>query len=292
MIQPPKQQIAGVYHRRVGDIVVTALSDGHLDGSIDVLKNITPEEARRILGDNFRPARRTQVNAFLIYSAGRLALVETGSGNYLLPTAGKLLENVRAAGVDPADIEAVLLTHMHPDHSAGLTDMATGKRNYPNAELVMHEKEPKHWFDDAKMAAAPERAKKLYFQAGREQVTPYKSRWRLFREGEVFPGVTAIPRQGHTPGHTTFLVSSGKDQLLIWGDTVHVPEIQTARPEVCMEFDTDADGAAASRRKVFDMVATERLLVTGMHLHFPGFAHLARRGQAYQLIPEAWDQSV
>jgi glyoxylase-like metal-dependent hydrolase (beta-lactamase superfamily II) len=292
MIMAPQQQIPGVYHRRVGDIVVTAISDGFLDGTLEVLRNIGQEEARQILTDNFRPARRTQVNAFLIHSAGRLALIETGSGNYMQPTAGKVLANVRAAGVDPADIEAVLLTHMHPDHSAGLTDMATGKRNYPNAELVMHENEPKHWFDDAKMAAGTDREKKLFFQAGREQVAPYKNRWRLFREGEVFPGVIAIPRHGHTPGHTTFMVSSGKEQLLIWGDTVHVPEVQTARPEVCMDFDTDKAAAEASRRKVFDMVATDRLLVTGMHLHFPGFAHLVRRGNAYQLIPAAWEPAL
>jgi glyoxylase-like metal-dependent hydrolase (beta-lactamase superfamily II) len=292
MIKVPQQQIPGVLHRRVGDIVVTAISDGFLDGSIEVLRNITPDEARQILSDNFRPARRTAVNAFLIYAAGRLALIETGSGNYLLPTAGKVPENVRAAGVDPADIDTVLLTHMHPDHSAGLTDMTTGKPNYPNAELAMHENEPRHWFDDAKMAAGTDREKKLYFQAGREQVLPYKSRWRLFKSGEVFPGVTAIPRHGHTPGHTTFMVSSGKEQLLIWGDTVHVPEIQTARPEVCMEFDTDKAAAEASRRKVFDMVATDRLLVTGMHLHFPGFAHLVRRGSGYQLIPAAWEQTL
>jgi|RhiMetdeSRZDD1v2_1073273.scaffolds.fasta_scaffold558157_2 glyoxylase-like metal-dependent hydrolase (beta-lactamase superfamily II) len=292
MITVPQQQIPGVYHRRVGDIVVTAVSDGFLDGTLEVLRNIPHEEARQILADNFRPARRTQVNAFLIYSAGRLALIETGSGNYLLPTAGKLLANIKAAGVDPADIGTVLLTHMHPDHSAGLTDMGTGKRNYLNAELVMHENEPKHWFDDAKMAAGTEREKKLFFQAGREQVAPYKDRWRLFTQGEVFPGVTAMPRPGHTPGHTTFMVSSGKEQLLIWGDTVHVPEVQTARPEVCMDFDTDKDQAAASRAKVFDMVATDRLLVTGMHLHFPGFAHLVRRGSGYQLIPAAWEQAL
>jgi len=292
MIRPPQRQVPGVYHRRVGDIVVTALSDGYLDGSLDVLRNIAPEEAREILAQSFRPARRTAVNCFLVYSSGRLALIETGSGNYLLPTAGKLMANLQAAGVDPADIEAVLLTHMHPDHSAGLTDMATGKRNFPNAELVVHENEPRHWFDDARMAVATERAKKLYFQASREQTLPYRNRWRLFRDGEVFPGVTAIPRHGHTPGHTTFLIGSGRDQLLIWGDTVHVPEVQTLRPEVCMEFDTDADAAAASRRKVFDMAAADRLAVTGMHLHFPGFAHLVRRGSAYQLIPEAWEQAL
>jgi glyoxylase-like metal-dependent hydrolase (beta-lactamase superfamily II) len=292
MIKVPQHQIPGVYHRRVGDIVVTAISDGFLDGALDVLRNITQEGARQILAESFRPARRTAVNAFLVYSAGRLALIETGSGNYLQPTAGKVMANIKAAGVDPADIEAVLLTHMHPDHSAGLTDMATGARNFPNAELVVHENEPRHWYDDANMSGATERARKLYFQCAREQTAPYRDRMRLFREGEIFPGVTAIPRHGHTPGHTTFMISSGKEQLLVWGDTVHVPEVQTARPEVCMEFDTDADAAAASRRAVFDMVATERLLVTGMHLHFPGFAHLARRGSAYQLIPAAWEPSL
>jgi glyoxylase-like metal-dependent hydrolase (beta-lactamase superfamily II) len=293
MVKVPQQQVPGVFHRRVGEIVVTALSDGFLDGGLDVLRNISEDEARQILTDNFRPSRRTPVNAFLIYSAGRLALMETGSGNYLLPTAGKLLGNLAAAGVDPADIETVLLTHMHPDHSAGLTDMTTGRRNFPNAELVMHENEPAHWFDDAKMARATERHKRLYFGAGREQVTPYKDRWRLFKsEGEVFPGVTAIPRTGHTPGHTTYLIGSGSEHLLIWGDTVHVPEVQTARPEVCMEFDTDRDAAAASRRKVFDMAVADRLLVTGMHLNFPGFAHLVRNGTGYRLIPAAWEQTL
>ena len=292
MIKAPQHQIPGVYHRRVGDIIVTAISDGFLDGTLDVLRNIDHGEARQILTDAFRPARRTAVNAFLIYSAGRLALIETGSGNYLQPTAGKVLANIKAAGVSPTDIEAVLLTHMHPDHSAGLTDIATGKPNYPNAELVMHAREPEHWFDDAKMAKGNDREKKLFFQAGREQVEPYKDRWRLFAGGEVFPGVSAVPRPGHTPGHTTFMISSGKEQLLIWGDTVHVPEVQTARPEVCMDFDTDKDMAAESRRKVFDMVATDRLLVTGMHLHFPGFAHLVRSGSGYRLIPAAWEQTL
>jgi glyoxylase-like metal-dependent hydrolase (beta-lactamase superfamily II) len=292
MIKAPEKQIPGVYHRRVGDIGVTAISDGFLDGNLDVLRNIEKEEARQILADNFRPARRTAVNCFLIYTAGKLALIETGCGRYMASTGGQLLANLAAAGVDPMSIESVLLTHMHPDHSAGLTDMTTGQRNFPNAELVMHENEPRHWFDDAAMAKGDDREKKLFFQAGREQTEPYRDRWRLFQKGEVLPGVTAMPFHGHTPGHTGYLISSGSESLLIWGDIVHVPEVQTARPEVCMAFDSDKAQAEATRRRVFDMVTTDRLMVTGMHLHFPGFAHVVRAGSGYRLIPMAWEQAL
>jgi glyoxylase-like metal-dependent hydrolase (beta-lactamase superfamily II) len=288
MAEAPKQQIPGVYHRKIGDITVTAISDGYLDGDLSVMRNVDLDKAHAILAAAFRPARRTSVNTFLIYSKGRLALVDTGSGDYLQPTAGWVLRNLKAAGVEPSQIDTVLLTHMHPDHSAGLTDMKTGKLFYPNAELAMHENEPKHWFDDAEMAKGGEREKKLYFQAGREQVAPYKPRWKLFTGGEVFPGVTAIPSMGHTPGHTAYLIASGNEQLMIWGDTVHVPEVQTAFPVAGMGFDTDLAAAAASRKRMFDRVATDKVLIAGMHLHFPSFCHLARDGDAYRIYPEAW----
>jgi glyoxylase-like metal-dependent hydrolase (beta-lactamase superfamily II) len=142
------------------------------------------------------------------------------------------------------------------------------------------------------MAKVDERSRRLYFLAGREQVSPYKSRTRLFREGEVFPGVTAVPSLGHTPGHTAFLIASGKDQLMIWGDTVHVPEVQTAFPEAGMAFDTDLAAAAASRRRMFDRVAADGVLIAGMHLHFPAFSRLTRRGNAYALVPEPWGHQL
>src|SRR5947209_6340987 len=104
MVSVPAAQIPGVYHRRIGDIVVTALSDGYLDGTVDVMQYIAPDEATQMLADRFRPGRRTSVNCYLVYSAGRLALIDTGSGDYLLPTAGKLQRNLKAAGVSPADI--------------------------------------------------------------------------------------------------------------------------------------------------------------------------------------------
>lgn len=288
MTAQPQKQIPGVYHRKIGDIVVTAISDGYLDGGLDVMRNVDLDQANKLLRDAFRPARRTSVNAFVIHSKGRRAIVDTGSGNYLLPTAGFVQRNLAAAGIDAKSIDTVLLTHMHPDHSAGLVDMSNGALLFPNAELVMHENEPTHWFDDAAMAKADERAKKLYFLAGREQVAPYKSRTRLFTQGEVFPGVTAVPSVGHTPGHTAYLIASGKDQLMIWGDTVHVPEVQAAIPEAGMAFDTDLAAAAAARKRMFDRVASDGVLIAGMHLHFPAFSHLSRKGSAYELYPEAW----
>jgi glyoxylase-like metal-dependent hydrolase (beta-lactamase superfamily II) len=292
MVQVPTQQIAGVYHRRIGDIVVTALSDGYLDGTVEVMQNITPDDATRILSDAFRPGRRTSVNCYLVYSAGRLALIETGSGDYLLPTAGKLQQNLKAAGVDPASIETVILTHMHPDHSAGLTDPKTGAKLFPNAELVVHENEPRHWQDDSAMAQASERARKLYFQCAREQMAPYHNVTQRFNGSvEVFPGVTSVPLHGHTPGHSGYMISSGKDSLLIWGDIVHVPEVQVPRPEVTMEFDTDPHAAAATRKRIFDIVATDRQLIAGMHVHFPGFAYVAKHGDGYVMLPELWDQA-
>ena len=288
MPQQTAHQIPGVYHRKIGDIVVTAISDGYLDGTLDVMRNVDLDKARQILTEAFRPARRTSVNTFLIRSKGRTAIVDTGSGNYLQPTAGFVQRNLAGAGIDPKSIDTVLLTHLHPDHSAGLTDMSNGQLLFPNAELVVHENEPAYWFDDGEMSKADERARQLYFLAGREQVEPYRKRMRLFREGEVFPGVTAVPSLGHTPGHTAYLIASGSDQLMIWGDTVHVPEVQTAFPEAGMAFDTDLAAAAAARKRMFDRVSADGILVAGMHLHFPAFSRLARRGDAYALYPEAW----
>ena len=285
---PANLQVPGVYRRRIGDIVVTALSDGFLDAPYEVIANAAPDEIDAALSARFRPTPpRISVNAFLIQSAGRTALIDTGSGSSMGPTLGWLPANLVSAGVSPAGIDSVLLTHMHPDHSNGLCD-AEGRPVFSSAELVMHEDEVAHWSDDSAMARADERQRVRYFQAARAQLEPYRSQLRTIRSGEVFPGVTAMPIPGHTPGHTAYLVASGRDELLIWGDIVHVPEVQTARPQITMVFDTDPDAAAATRQKMFERVAAERLLVTGMHLHFPGFAHVVADRGRYELVPEHW----
>jgi glyoxylase-like metal-dependent hydrolase (beta-lactamase superfamily II) len=187
-------------------------------------------------------------------------------------------------------VDGVLLTHVHPDHSNGLTDVATSARLFPNAEVIVHENEINHWFNDELMAKAAERPRRRYFEAGRTQLKPYMAadRVRTFRNGEVLPGVTAIPIAGHTPGHTAYVIASGGQSLIVWGDTVHVPEIQVARPEVTMEFDSDPQAAASARQMVFDMVVSDDMLIGGMHLHFPGFGHMRREAGQYSLVVEQW----
>jgi glyoxylase-like metal-dependent hydrolase (beta-lactamase superfamily II) len=290
-IDVPAAQIPGVYRRRIGGIVVTAISDGYLDGAYEFLRNIEPQEAERLLKDAYRPAPpRISVNAFVIHSGGRVALVDTGSADSMGPTLGHLPKHLAAAGIASASVDTILLTHMHPDHSNGLTG-PDGAAKFPHVELVVAERDVDHWHDDAAMAAATERQKLRFFQWAREQIKPYQSRRRDAR-GEVFPGVTALPLPGHTPGHTGYLVASKGEQLLIWGDIVHVPDVQTRRPDVFMEPDTDPQAAVATRQRVFDMVATDRLLAAGMHMHFPGFLNLNRRpGGGYELVPELWDQA-
>jgi glyoxylase-like metal-dependent hydrolase (beta-lactamase superfamily II) len=288
----PLQQIPGIYHRKVGDIVVTAVSDGYVDGNLDLLKNVDVDQARKILVDAYRPVRRVSINAFLVHTKDVSVLIDTGTGGSLGATNGWIARNLGAAGVDAKNVGAVLLTHMHPDHSAGLTDTRTGKPIFPNAELVMREAELRYWLDDGELARAPNDRAKSMFAHSRAHIAPYKSRTRLFSEGEVVPGVTAIPIPGHTPGHTGYMISSGGQQLLIWGDVVHVPEVQVALPDTGTSFDVDYEMARTSRKRVLDQVASDRLTVAGMHLHFPGFYHVARQGDGYFLHAEAWQHAL
>jgi glyoxylase-like metal-dependent hydrolase (beta-lactamase superfamily II) len=266
---------------------VTAVSDGFLDGNLEVMRNVDLAAAHKILADDFRPARRTSVNTFLVQSAGRRALIDTGCGAGMAATGGQLLRNLSALGVQPDHIDTVLLSHLHPDHVGGLVN-PNGAANFLASDIVMHENEYQHWHSDAEMAKADERTSR-FFQVARNALAPYARKVRLCRDGEVFPGVTAVHSAGHTPGHCAFLITSGEEKVMIWGDTVHVPEVQTAFPDAGMSFDSDVDQAAASRKRMFERVSRDSILVAGMHTHFPGFGRLAvNPSGGFRLVPEAW----
>ncbi|MCI0756078.1 MBL fold metallo-hydrolase [Teichococcus vastitatis] len=173
MADLPKTQVPGLYHRRIGNILVTVVSDGFLNGSNAALQNISGDDAARMLTEAFRPTPRCgSVNTFLIRSGGRTALIDTGRGPSLQPTAGQLFHNLAAAGVDPAEIDTILMTHLHPDHSNGLTD-AGGRAMFPNAGVSMHAAEQAYWDDPASAARAAETGQGVpYFAAVKVQLSP------------------------------------------------------------------------------------------------------------------------
>lgn len=227
------------------------------------------------------------VNAFLLHLADRLVLVDGGCGTVFGHTVGLLMTNLATIGVKPADIDTILVTHLHPDHVGGLVD-SSGAAVFPRAELVMHASEHGYWSDSKVRAQASNDQERQWIQLSVATVAAYRDRTRTVTGGEVLPGVTAVPEPGHTPGHTGWLLASASDSLLIWGDIVHLAGVQFAHPEAGMAFDVDSAQAIATRRRILDMAATDRLRVTGMHLDFPGFGHVVRAGAGYAFIAEPW----
>lgn len=270
--------------QQVGDFTITAISDGNLSASLDLLSNIYPPDAARMEEEaGVKDTSAIHINCYLVRGGGRTVLIDAGAGGFK-QWGGLLASNLLQAGVQPSGVDTILLTHAHPDHVAGLLDK-NGEAVFPNAELVVHKREIEFWQDDGNLSRASERARGNFLMA-RQIFENYRDRLRLFEGGEVSPGLTAVPLPGHTAGHTGYRLESGGRNLLIWGDIVHFPEIQIPRPDVSIAFDLDPILAAETRTRLLDLVSSERLLIAGMHLRERGFGRIERRGQNYSLVYE------
>jgi glyoxylase-like metal-dependent hydrolase (beta-lactamase superfamily II) len=268
--------------KQVGEFSVTAVSDGVLYSNHDVILGVDKEDSARLTGVAYGQPLPLDVNSFLIRHGGKLILSDAGTGQALQPiqkNLGKLPENLRAIGVDPSAIDIVMLTHLHSDHSMGLLDEANQKV-FPNAELIVHEVEAAFWLDRTLQPGDDERLVRNS-KAQRAVTAPY--RIRRIKDGEVLPGITAMMRPGHTPGHTNWLIQSGGERMLIWGDIVHLAAVQLARPEARLIYDVDSNLAAATRQKVLEWAANERLTVAGAHIGFPGFGTVTRSGDRFAI---------
>ncbi len=270
--------------QHVGDLTITAISDGYLTVSLDLLSNIEPGDATRMQNDaGEKDPSSVYINCYLVRGGGRTVLIDTGAGG-IKNWGGHLTTNLSRAGVQPSDIDTILLTHAHPDHVGGLID-ATGEAAFANAELVVHRRELAFWQDDGNLNQAGERARGNFLVA-RRAFDGYRARLRTIDADEVLPGITAVPLPGHTPGHTGYRLESGNQSLLVWADIVHLPQIQIARPDVSIAFDQDPVLAATTRTRLLGLVSSERLLIAGMHLSNLGFAHIERHGMTYRVAYE------
>jgi len=275
------QQMAGVRQVKIGSLEVIALQDGEMKLPSSLLQGTKPGEIESAYGST-APVP-TSVNAFLVRDGKHLVLVDTGVGQAMGGDMGHLSERLKKAGVDPAAIEAVLITHLHADHIGGLV-AADGKRAFPHAQVRLAKAEYDYWTNETQLPAD----RKPMASGIKAALAPYlaEGACRPFAPQEApFPGVTAFPTPGHTPGHTVYVFGTGKNSFWAIGDIVHFGAVQFKHPEATVVFDSDAPKAAAARLEVWNKAAKEGAVIGGAHLAFPGMGHIVALEQGFEWKP-------
>lgn len=277
----------GYYRMQIGDFEVTALSDGTIPQDVSkLLTNARPGEIDQLLQLSYVPTPvETSVNAYLIKTNDKLILVDAGTADLFGPSLGYLTKSLNNAGYKPEQIDAVLITHIHPDHTGGLMD--GDKMVFPNATIYISKLEVAFWLTEGSKNKAPE-GLKFYFQNAEMKVGPYlkAGKVKTFEYGgELFPGITPIASPGHTPGHTFYALESKGQKLVFWGDVMHVASVQLTDPSITIQYDVDPKAAAFQRKKAFSDAAKHGYWVAGDHVSFPGIGHLRVEGSKYVWVP-------
>ena len=283
-----KTQVPGYYRMALGDFEVTALYDGEIKLDTKMLQSASPGEIRQRLAETFREnPTATAVNGFLINTGSRLVLVDAGAAKLFGPTLGNLLANLKASGYDPAQVDTILITHLHGDHIGGVLT-PEGQIAFPKATVYVGKADADFWLSPEQMAKAPEAARG-FFKMAQDSVAPYLKEGRLKTfntAAELAPGIKPVNENGHTPGHSGYLIESKGKKLLVWGDVVHNAAVQLPHPEVTIEFDTDPKRARTARLGLFKWLAKDTVLVGAAHHAFPGLGHVRFDGQGhYSWVP-------
>jgi glyoxylase-like metal-dependent hydrolase (beta-lactamase superfamily II) len=273
---------------KVGSIEVTTIYDGIWEKAHDpaFIKNASVDETKAAL----KAAGATDAHVpipftvTLVKMGGKTIMFDSGTGAQVSPLAGKFTENLKAAGIEPASISTILVTHFHPDHIFGLMAKETNAQVFPNAEIIVPSAEYAFWTDPATIGKLPEARQGL---AKRIQATfpTWKNVKQAAAEAEVVPGIKAIAAHGHTPGHTAYVMGSGANILMVLSDTSNIPALFMKNPGWHAQFDADAAMAEASRKKMFDRAIADKAIVTGYHYGMPGAGTVAKDGNGYALVP-------
>ncbi len=280
-------QAPGVYRFKVGAFEATVISDGPLimgPPQADVFVGLSKDDFIKALNDNYLPSDSLALeqNMLLLNTGDRLVLFDTGAGSSKMmgPHSGKLLANLKAAGVEPQDVDAVILTHPHGDHCWGLMSDG-GERNFPNAQIHMTQADLEFWTDEANGGNID--LMKAQIAGARKHLLSNRDRIVFVKHGqEVVPGVQAIATPGHTVGHTSYMITSQGKSLCNVGDAAHHHIISSQYPRLPFAYDTDGKQAIASRLKLFDMLASEKIPLLTYHFPWPGVGYLAKQGDAYR----------
>lgn len=278
------------YRFKLGTAECTVVSDGQLplgDPAKAFLK-ITPDEIGRELHDNFLPASNAvlEQNILVANFGDRVVLFDTGMGTDALFGAGtgKLQSTLKQAGIDPAGVDDVVMSHAHIDHCGGLIG-DDGKPNFPNATYHIGEPDFAYWTDDAKIPADYP-ARPHFLGQARKNLLPVKDKIRFYKDGEeILPGITALAAPGHTVSHTIFMIHAGDQQLCYIGDLAHHPVLLLERPRTQFAFDTDPAQSAESRVKMLGMLAGDRTALLAYHFPWPGIGHVAKAGDGFRFVP-------
>ena len=280
----------GFHTFKAGDIEVTTVFDGvwEKDHDPDFITNATVDETKAALKAAGLDDSKVVIpfTVTFVKLGGKTIMFDAGTGAQLSPKAGKLAANMTAAGIEPQSISTILVTHFHPDHIFGLMEKDTNAQVYPNAEIVVPAAELKFWTDPATSAKLPEGMQGL---AKRIQATlpTWKNVRQIDGEVEAVPGIRAVPAFGHTPGHTVYMLGSGKDQLMVLADLTNIPALFARHPNWHVSFDADAALAETNRRKFFDRVVTDKAIMTGYHYGVPGAGTMQKDGDGYAFVPVA-----
>jgi glyoxylase-like metal-dependent hydrolase (beta-lactamase superfamily II) len=285
------RQGPGLYRSKIGNYELTALYDGTWFRKIDdkFVKNASAAEVTKALTDSFlQPGVvPTSFTALLVNTGSKLVLIDTGTGGQLGPTTGHMIGALAAAGVQPSQIDTILISHFHPDHINGIKDK-DGRKVFANAEILVPAPEWAHWMDDARMNAAPEAARGGFLNV-RRIFRDIASEVTRFEPGkEVAPGITSIAAFGHTPGHTAYAVASGNQSIMVLGDTTNHPWLFARHPHWQGVFDFDGDMAAETRKRMLDRASADKMLVQGYHFPFPASGYIVKTASGYEVVPVMW----
>jgi len=291
------KQAPSFYRYKVGDAQVNVISDGVNTFALPetFVLNAKKDDVNAVLEKAFLPKDKVSVHfaPLVINTGGKLVVIDTGNGPGAFASSkgnvGQFASNIAAAGIDPKSIDMVVISHFHGDHINGLLT-ADNVLAFPNAEVLVPAVEWAYFMDDGEMGKqTTDRMKGVFanarrvFEAGlKKKVTPYE------HGKDVAPGLQAVATLGHTPGHTSYILSSGSDKLFIQSDVTNNPAIFVSNPGWHLMFDQDPQMAEATRRKVYDMLVADKMRVQGFHYPFPAHGYVEKDGTGYRLVPAPW----